>query len=162
QRELEEVGGGFYSHWNGGLRFSTSDNSDPRRNGRSYTVSLAPSTGLLLLGPGLLLIALVGWRQRHGIAAGLPEIRGATAGVGHTVRHQRAIGFAIRSGIFAPLVSLVILVALWLATVGIGEPPSGDGSRLLEFVKFARSAADGLAFWNPFRNGGYPLFADPE
>jgi hypothetical protein len=165
QHDLEEVGGGFYSHWNGGLWFSTSDNSDPRRNGRRYAAGLAPSTGRLLLAPGLLLIALVGWRQSRGIAAGLPEIRAAAAGftrVRHTARHHRAIRFALRSGIFAPVVSLVVLVALWLAMIRIGKPPSGDADRLFEFVKFVRSAAHGLAFWNPFRNGGYPLFADPE
>jgi hypothetical protein len=164
-RKLEEVGGGFYSHWNGSLWFSTSDNSDPRRNGRRYTVGLAPSTGRLLLAPGLLFIALLGWRQSRGIVAGLPEIRAAAAGLARardTARHHRAVRFATSSGIFAPLVSLVVLVALWLATMGIGEPPSGDGGRLFEFVKFVRGAAHGLAFWNPFRNGGYPLFADPE
>jgi hypothetical protein len=165
QRELEEVGGGFYSHWNGALWFSTSDNNDPRRNGRRYTVSLEPSIGLLLLVPGLLLIALLGWRQSRGIAVGLPEIRAAAAGLARvrdTVRGHRATRFAIHSGIFAPLVSLVVLLALWLATMSIGERPSGDADRLFEFVKFVRGAAHGLAFWNPFRNGGYPLFADPE
>lgn len=33
-------GGGAYSHWQGRLYFSTSDNSDPNRNGRRYEVKL--------------------------------------------------------------------------------------------------------------------------
>ena len=34
--EIREKGGGRYSHWRGYLWFSTSDNSDPRSNGRRY------------------------------------------------------------------------------------------------------------------------------
>lgn len=41
-------GGGLYSHWGATLYFSSSDNTDPRTNGRSYTVReerrAAPST----------------------------------------------------------------------------------------------------------------------
>jgi hypothetical protein len=29
---------GRFSHWGDGLHFSASDNSDPRTNGRSYTI----------------------------------------------------------------------------------------------------------------------------
>lgn len=37
---IENEGAGRYSHWNGGLIFSTGDGSDPNINGRRYTVSL--------------------------------------------------------------------------------------------------------------------------
>src|SRR5262249_321497 len=37
---IREVGGGRYSHWNQWLYLSTSDNSDPRTNGRSYSVQV--------------------------------------------------------------------------------------------------------------------------
>ena len=36
--EIELAGGGRYSHWEHGLFFSSSDNSSPRGNGRSYHV----------------------------------------------------------------------------------------------------------------------------
>lgn len=36
--DIRKVGKGRYSHWNGGLYFSTSDNTDPRTNGRHYTL----------------------------------------------------------------------------------------------------------------------------
>ena len=36
--EIRDEGKGAYSHWQTALYFSTSDNSDPRRNGRTYVV----------------------------------------------------------------------------------------------------------------------------
>src|SRR2546421_6223807 len=36
--EIRTVGSGHYSHWNGILYMSTSDNSDPNLNRRTYTV----------------------------------------------------------------------------------------------------------------------------
>lgn len=37
--EIRALGRGRYSHWSGNLYFATSDNSDPRTNGRIYTVA---------------------------------------------------------------------------------------------------------------------------
>lgn len=34
---IAALGGGRYSHWQGYVRFSSSDGSDPRHNGRSYS-----------------------------------------------------------------------------------------------------------------------------
>ena len=39
--EIRKLGGGRFSHWVGHLYFSTSDNSDPNMNGRTYTVLVA-------------------------------------------------------------------------------------------------------------------------
>jgi len=39
--EIREHGKGGYSHWNEFLLFSTSDNSDPRKNGRVYSLARA-------------------------------------------------------------------------------------------------------------------------
>ena len=36
---IREVGGGAYSHWSNALYFSSSDGSDPRRNGRRYELA---------------------------------------------------------------------------------------------------------------------------
>lgn len=36
--DIEQLGRGRYSHWNDSIIFSTSDNSDPRTNGRTYTL----------------------------------------------------------------------------------------------------------------------------
>ena len=42
--EIENEGGGRYSHWRGGLIFSTRDGSDPNVNGCGYAVSLGEPT----------------------------------------------------------------------------------------------------------------------
>ena len=34
---IRKRGGGAYSHWAGAIYFSSTDNSDPRGNGRTYT-----------------------------------------------------------------------------------------------------------------------------
>jgi hypothetical protein len=38
--QVRSLGGGCYSHWHNVIYFSTSDNSDPRSNGRDYSVYL--------------------------------------------------------------------------------------------------------------------------
>lgn len=35
--EVASKGGGRFSHWNAGIIFSTSDNTNPNENGRSYS-----------------------------------------------------------------------------------------------------------------------------
>jgi SAM-dependent methyltransferase len=40
---IREIGRGAFSHWGADLYFSTSDNSDPTRNGRTYSI-IAPTT----------------------------------------------------------------------------------------------------------------------
>jgi hypothetical protein len=49
--EISQQGRGRYSHWSGGLSFSTSDGSDPNTNRRTYTLSIGAPT-LKLLGFG--------------------------------------------------------------------------------------------------------------
>ena len=36
--DIREIGAGRYSHWGDALYFSSSDNSDPSKNGRRYSV----------------------------------------------------------------------------------------------------------------------------
>jgi SAM-dependent methyltransferase len=42
--EIRRTGGGLYSHWRTALYFSTSDNSNPNRNGRSYALLCQEAT----------------------------------------------------------------------------------------------------------------------
>ncbi|MCP5143956.1 MAG: asparagine synthase (glutamine-hydrolyzing) [Gammaproteobacteria bacterium] len=42
--DVRKLGMGRYSHWDGKLWFSTSDNSSPLRNGRSYSIRIAGRT----------------------------------------------------------------------------------------------------------------------
>lgn len=41
--DIRRIGEGRYSHWKRGILFSTSDNTDPRTNGRQYSVGLRQS-----------------------------------------------------------------------------------------------------------------------
>jgi hypothetical protein len=70
---VRNKGRGAYSHWDGALRFSASDNSDPRSNGRTYQVwaplALAPMVIYALFTlDGLAVLAILalgyvrGWR----------------------------------------------------------------------------------------------------
>lgn len=64
EREIGLEGRGRHAYERGGLHFSASDNSDPRKNGRfyhlAYTIAVAPSARLLLVlaGPMLIVTAL--------------------------------------------------------------------------------------------------------
>lgn len=67
---IAEIGAGRYSHWSTNLYFSTSDNSDPRTNGRDYsiTANYAFSTWLIHAFTifGLLTIAVCATRTNNG------------------------------------------------------------------------------------------------
>jgi hypothetical protein len=45
--DIRQIGGGRYSFWYNCVYFSTSDNSDPRTNGRHYEISYLPTAGSL-------------------------------------------------------------------------------------------------------------------
>lgn len=68
--DIRRRGVGRFSHWRGDLFFSTSDNSDPRTNGRSYGVFVKTALNFdLLVALGVLdvlcLLALRAWVIRH-------------------------------------------------------------------------------------------------
>ena len=44
----------------------------------------------------------------------------------------------------------------------VDQTPYGDGSRILQWLSFVQNSSQSLIEWNPYRNGGYPLFADAE
>ncbi|WP_145998623.1 hypothetical protein [Methyloterricola oryzae] len=52
--EIRAQGGGRFSHWNGTVYFSASDDSDPRKNGRAYRVRVRAE-----MWPHLILLAAV-------------------------------------------------------------------------------------------------------
>ena len=55
-QDIIEKGGGRFSNWNNWLVFSASDNSDPRTNGRSYSVAEAPAVARTAAIPALLML----------------------------------------------------------------------------------------------------------
>ncbi|MDW6020959.1 hypothetical protein SAZ10_04200 [Mesorhizobium sp. BAC0120] len=70
-QEIAEKGGGRFSHWNGGLLFSTSDNSDPRTNRRNYSLQSRPAIASITFLPLLLLAVLV---IAHRRISDIPEV----------------------------------------------------------------------------------------
>jgi predicted O-methyltransferase YrrM len=70
-RYIRAEGGGLFSHWQGSLFFSTSDNSDPNKNGRRYSYTVSPEfyrPRCRLRGPFVL-------NEGHCWTANLPELR---------------------------------------------------------------------------------------
>lgn len=75
--DIATYGGGLYSHWNGSLVFSASDNSDPRQNGRHYGYEARgqlPDAWYFVV--ALLLLAAAGLR-RKAVAAGARRLAAA-------------------------------------------------------------------------------------
>jgi glucan phosphoethanolaminetransferase (alkaline phosphatase superfamily) len=133
---IRESGRGNFSHWYDQLVFSSSDNTDPRVNGRTYT-----ATGVLrLAGP---------WRSWALLALAV-----TFAGMLMFVRAQivsavkRSLGKVTMREAIVPLAKLSALVALFFLswrpflTVDRGEP------------WFTTAAHDLGAFW---ANGNYSL-----
>ena len=73
-QDIIEQGGGRFSHWNDCLYFSASDNSDPRTNGRSYSVAEAPAVARTAAIPALLMLGLILVRLRMGNVSEIPEL----------------------------------------------------------------------------------------
>jgi len=69
--DITSHGGGLYSHWLDTLRFSTSDNSDPRVSRRVYSVVQTPDALRLFVPPLLLLVSLLILRQLRAPAGDL-------------------------------------------------------------------------------------------
>ena len=60
------------------------------------------------------------------------------------------------------LIAFAILAALWAPILRNDGTPSGDGARVMKFVRFMQDAGGGFALWDPYRNGGSPVMANPE
>lgn len=67
----------------------------------------------------------------------------------------------MRAGWLDLAISVAMLALLWSPILRNDGTPAGDGARLMKFISFAHDVG-GFAFWNPYRNGGYPLSADLE
>ena len=62
-----------------------------------------------------------------------------------------------------PLMYCLLLLALLKSgTIQTDVTPYGDGRRIMVWLAYLQESANGFAHWLPFRNGGMPLFADPE
>lgn len=69
--DIHALGGGRYSHWDGAVIFSTSDNSDPRTNGHEYRMQCRWQLSWLITAP---VLAMALWRQRRPVSAASMQI----------------------------------------------------------------------------------------
>lgn len=78
--DIRQQGHGRYSDWNGNIFFSTSDNSDPRSNGRVYSVRepLFPTFWQMWLGVAFVAVALCRLAEDRRRRAGLRRERHAS------------------------------------------------------------------------------------
>jgi hypothetical protein len=135
--DIRERGQGRYSHWNGHLWFSTSDSSDPRANGRTYTVSTSASIhsitfvvvglidllALVIAGPWLL--AFVRLRRILGMTVvATMVIIAALAASGVLGRLNEKAGAPkdlalVMATLMHALLGCVILLVQWMAGAGL-------------------------------------------
>jgi hypothetical protein len=71
--DIDQLGGGRFSHWGGKLYFSSSDKTDPRTNGRLYAVvaKASPSWWLIITAIGLVALSSLDlWLRRERLNPG--------------------------------------------------------------------------------------------
>jgi len=137
---IQATGGGAYSHWDRLLRFSTSDGSDPRRNGRAYRVTFTAGVGrtpllrLLQAGTVLLAVALGGlaWQCRRTFAAGL-------------LGSLRALPRRLPDWLLAALIPAAVALLAWSRL-----PPLWNGSDSVIWLLWQLT-------WIPHHPPAYPL-----
>lgn len=80
--DIRSKGNGRFSHWGGSLIFSASDNSDPRTNGKKYTVTTGGTPSIAPIDPtppttpitppttGVVTTGLIGYAAVNGLTSG--------------------------------------------------------------------------------------------
>jgi hypothetical protein len=146
--DISALGAGRYSHWEDHLRFSTSDNSDPRVNGRSYRVEapLTPRFRLQAIALALLLAGGVG--AAASLAPGAFALARKTSWTGAgACLGAGVVALAISFAAGSPLLRMASLVLLffgvsWMFVAsGITQQQvlrqAFDGSRLDRLPRWA-------------------------
>lgn len=130
--DVAEAGGGRFSHWDSSVVFSTSDNSDPRENGRTYTVDF-----LLLPSPLAWLLALC-------MFVGLIGLRATRDGFAEIIAFAR---YRTRPAVRALCVAVVFLVVAW-GFAGFAETRTVKAASIghLERNAYVVTVPEGSAF----------------
>jgi hypothetical protein len=134
--DIRERGQGRYSHWQRWLYFSASDSSDPRTNGRTYSVSATASVHpyalvAVALIDVLALIAARSWLMRFrravaNVAIAAALVLAALAAAGALGRINDSAGSPkdaalVVATLMHALFGCVILIAQWIAGAGIAR-----------------------------------------
>jgi hypothetical protein len=165
--EIAALGSGRYSHWQGYLVFSSSDNTDPRSNGRIYSIRQSPSGILVSLGMALgILIALASIKR--GIKTGcMAPVRSFLGMVVSTYRHVSGLSIMPKVLKIGTLLGIIAVEVYFLWKFGPTPIENRDGwfyARFADHLSFAAGvtplppAEDWRdIFVNFFRMPGYPL-----
>ena len=128
--DIAKIGEGRYSHWNRHLIFSTSDNSDPRSNGRVYRLFIRPNLyvlGLFMAGIVAcgLICALLFYRnqvRKHSVALGQGLHR-----LGAIVREILQKRSIVIAGEWFVIFILIYVETYFLFRFGLTPWVDGDG-----------------------------------
>jgi hypothetical protein len=171
--EIAALGEGRYSHWQTYLLFSSSDNTDPRSNGRVYSLSRSPNGILVLLITAAgILISFASIRSGFK-TGGMAPVRAAIEIVLPSYLHVRGLVIRSRASDFTTLLIIIGMEAYFLWKFGLTPIEDRHGSFLNDGWFYARFA-DQLSFapgvstvalaedWRNlfvsfFRMPGYPL-----
>lgn len=150
--DIRELGKGRYSHWRAKLWFSASDSSDPRTNGRTYSVSvrvsvnpLVPATVALfdllaLVAARRLLLSDARFRRRFAEFAMLAALAlAALVAAGVFGRINAAAGppkdaALVVATLAHAVFGCVVLIAQWIAGAGMARLVLGARRATLENV----------------------------
>ena len=129
-QEIEQAGSGRFSHWTTTLIFSTSDNTDPRTNGRSYEarVPIAPPRFLVAGAGALAALLAAGFLAR---IARAPLVRMARAFADRAVAFARHAGALTRGAV---ALAGGAVAAAWRAGTALGGAASAMVSIWLKAI----------------------------
>ena len=132
--EIATLGSGRYSHWQGYLVFSSSDNTDPRSNGRVYSIRQPPSAFLVLLFTAAgILISLASIRKSLK-TGGMAPVRGFLEMVLPKESVRVRIADTIHGHNFSVILSLIGVEAYFLWKFGLIPIENMDGSYYAHFA----------------------------
>jgi hypothetical protein len=110
--DIRTKGGGRFSHWTVAILFSSSDNSDPRTNGRLYTLTVRPLVSADLLRAAAVLATLA-------VVLFGPTLFSAT---------RRIAARALFAAALAGLVGAVVVASGWIGRVALGPDEPKDAA----------------------------------
>lgn len=112
--EVRNIGRGRFSHWNGVIYFSTSDNTDPRMNGRTYRLALVAYLRSETVVASILFLVVAFWTTRSELVALAARLSGSSwvAATHHRIALALRLSRMVLLQLALALVTTVLVLAL--------------------------------------------------